>query len=87
MQVYTANYVALFLLLNKLEFMFMKHYAPNRCEPSIEFRGEGGDPGRCERRSEIFVKFQFFLFVCLFVGGGIGGGGVRMDVNEELKCL
>ena len=20
----------------KLEFMFMKHYAPNRCEPSIE---------------------------------------------------
>ena len=31
----------------KLEFMFMKHYAPNRCEPSIEalnFRG-GGEGG------------------------------------------
>ena len=29
--------------LNKLEFMFMKHYAPNRCEPSIEaLRGGGG---------------------------------------------
>ena len=30
---------------NKLEFMFMKHYATNRCEPNIEalnFRGEGG---------------------------------------------
>ena len=30
---------------NKLEFMFMKHYAPNRCEPSIKalnFRGGGG---------------------------------------------
>ena len=28
----------------KLEFMFMKHYALNRCKPSIEalnFRGEG----------------------------------------------
>ena len=27
------------------EFMFMKHYAPNSCEPSIEalnLRGEGG---------------------------------------------
>ena len=28
----------------QLELMFMKHYAPNRCEPSIEalnFRGRG----------------------------------------------
>ena len=34
--------------LNKLEFMFMKHYAPNRCEPSIEalnFGGGGGGGG------------------------------------------
>ena len=23
-------------LIKELEFMFMKHYAPNRCEPSIE---------------------------------------------------
>ena len=47
---------------DKLEFMFMKHYAPNRCEPSIEalnFWGEGvgRDQGRCEQRSEVFVKF------------------------------
>ena len=34
--------------MRKLEFMFMKHYAPNRCEPSIEalkFRGGGGGGG------------------------------------------
>ena len=33
--------------------------------------GEGGQGG-CERRSEAFVKIQFFLF---FFGGGGGGGG------------
>ena len=45
--------------------MFMKHYAPNRCEPSIEalnFGGGGGgggrDQSRCEQRSEVFVKIQ-----------------------------
>ena len=75
-----------FLLIVKLEFMFMKHYAPNRCEPSIEalnFRGRG-DQGRCERRSEVFVKIQ------KKIGGGgcrVGLGGVRVDVNEELKFL
>ena len=65
--------------------MFMKHYAPNRCEPSIEalyFRGEwgGGGQGRCEQRSEVFVKFQnqnIFFFFFFFGGGGGGGGGVR----------
>ena len=38
--------------LNKLEFMFMKHYAPSRCEPSIKalnffffFLGGGGGGG------------------------------------------
>ena len=41
--------------------MFMKHNAPYRCEPSIEalnFGGGGEDQGRCERRSEVFVKIQ-----------------------------
>ena len=44
--------------------MFMKHYAPNRCEPSIEalnFGGGGGRGGagvRAEGRSEDFVKIQ-----------------------------
>ena len=44
--------------------------------------GQGG----CERRIEDFVKFQkkkdFF-----WGGEGVGGGGVRVDVNEELKFL
>ena len=44
--------------------------------------------GRCEQRSEVFVKPFFFFF---FGGGGqVGGGdgwGVRVDVNEELKFL
>ena len=54
--------------------------------------GRGRGQGGCERRIEVFVKIQkkkFFLG-----GGGVGGsvggvllGGVRVDVNEELKFL
>ena len=46
---------------------------------------EGGGQGGCERRIEVFVKIK--------KNGGTGsgvfglGGGVRVDVNEELKCL
>ena len=43
--------------------------------------GEGsawGGQGGCERRIEVFVKIQKKNW---------GGGGVRMDVNEELKFL
>ena len=55
-------------------------------------RGQGG----CERRIEVFLKIQKKNF---FKGGGRGGGGsrgvsgrgrgggVRVDVNEELKFL
>ena len=116
----------------ELEFMFMKHYAPNRCEPSIEalifffdffflilfffFWGGGGSgrvgvggqgvsvgggvQGRCELRSEVFVKIQKKYFFSLGggggrVGGGGGGGGggkavgsgwwgFRVDVNAML---
>ena len=51
----------------KLEFMFMKHYAPNRCEPSIDaLNWGGGGKGGCELRSEVFVKFQKKNF---WVGG------------------
>ena len=49
--------------------------------------GLGGQSG-CERRIEVFVKIQ------KKIGGGGGGGsvggvggGVRVDVNEELKFL
>ena len=40
----------------------------------------GGGQGGCERRIEVFSKVG---------GGGSGwwGGGVRVDVNEELKFL
>ena len=64
--------------------MFMKQYAPNRCEPRIgalNFRGGGGWQGRCERRSVVFVKIHFFGGG----GGGRGGGGIRVDVNGEVK--
>ena len=46
--------------------------------------GLGGGQGRCEQRSEVFVKIQKKKW-----GGGWGTGirGVRMELNEELKFL
>ena len=52
--------------------------------------GRFGGQGGCERRFEVFVKIQIKL-----LGGGVecgasdlgGLGGVRVDVNEELKFL
>ena len=48
-----------------------------------------GGQGGCEQRIEVFVKIQKKK-----LGGGGGGwggsgrvGGVRVDVNEELKFL
>ena len=49
-----------------------------------------GAQGRCERRSEAFVKIQKNFFFFFFGGGGGGGGsgwGVRVDVNGEVKLL
>ena len=51
--------------------------------------GGGGGQGGCERRIEVLVKIQKKN---IFWGGGglVGGsgwGGVRVDVNEELKFL
>ena len=55
--------------------------------------GWGGGSGQSgyERRIEVFVKIQKKKN---FLGGGSGGqwegsgwGGVRVDVNEELKFL
>ena len=48
--------------------------------------GLGGQSG-CERRIEVFVKIQKKNFFFLGGGGGGVGGGVRVDVNEELKFL
>ena len=50
-------------------------------------RLRGGGQGRCERRSEVFVKIKKKIF--LGGGGRVGGSdwGVRVDVNEEFKCL
>ena len=48
--------------------------------------GEGsGGQGGCDRRIEKFLE----KFTKKISGGGVGlgGGGVRMDVNEELKFL
>ena len=55
-----------------------------------------GGQGRCEQRSEVFVKIQKNKIVGgRFGGGGSVGwgggfrfwGGARVDVNEELKFL
>ena len=50
-----------------------------------------GGQGGCERRIEVFVKFQKKIGGGEGRGGGSGGGvgwgGVRVDVNEELKLL
>ena len=52
--------------------------------------GLGGQSG-CERRIEVFVKIKKKNFGGRVWGGGgsVGGrgGGVRVDVNEELKFL
>ena len=67
----------------------MKHYAPNRCLyiKVAKLRTEVGVQrchtykiavskyqGRCEQRSEVFVK-TFFFFFFFFLGGGSGRGG------------
>ena len=57
-------------------------------------RGRVGGQSGCKRRIEVFVKIQKKNFFFLggggsggSVGGGRVGGGVRVDVNEELKFL
>ena len=51
-----------------------------------------GGQGGCERRIEVFVKIPKKKYFFFFWGGGPEGGGgsgwgggVRVDVNEELK--
>ena len=45
----------------------------------------GGSQGGCEQRIEVFVIIKKTKIWLGRVGGG--GGGVRVDVNEELKFL
>ena len=57
-----------------------------------EKKSGGGGQGRCERRSEAFVKIQkkkYFFFSFFFWGGGGSGlgGAVRVDVNGEVNFL
>ena len=75
----------------QLELMFMKHYAPKRCLyiKVAKLRtgvGSAGHTykiavskyqGRCEQKSEVFVKTFFFFFFFFLGGGGSdrGGGG------------
>ena len=51
----------------------------------------GGGQGGCERRIKVFVKIKKKKNEGGgLVRGGVGlvwGGGVRVDVNEELKFL
>ena len=56
--------------------------------------GGGGGQGGCEWRSEAFVKIQkknkyFFGGGGLGQGGWVelGGGGVRVDGNREMKLV
>ena len=46
----------------------------------------GGGQGGCELRSESFVKIQKKKMGGQ-VGGGVGLGGFRQDVNGEVKLL
>ena len=48
-----------------------------------------GGQGGCEWRSEAFVKINYFFGGGGWVRGGgrVGGGGVRVDGNGELKLL
>ena len=64
--------------------MFMKHYAPNRClYIKVAKLRTGVGSAEMSHLQNIFKEST---------GGGGGGGsgwggGVRMDVNEELKFL
>ena len=74
-----------YILLWKLELMFMKHYAPNRClyKKVAKLRTKVGS---AEMSHLQYCSLKIYLKES--TGGGGGGdrvGGVRMDVNEELK--
>ena len=67
----------------KLELMFMKHYAPNRCL-YIKVAKLRTGVGSAEM-SHVQIAVSKYIFKESTGGGGGRVGGVRMDVNEELK--
>ena len=69
----------------KLELMFMKHYAPNRCL-YIKVAKLGTGVGSAEMSHLQNSSLKIYTKRALG-GGGESGGGVRMDVNEEIKFL
>ena len=76
--------------------MFMKHNAPNRCEPRIEVIvkmqrkgpvGEGGGvQGGCEPRIEVIVKMKKKLGWGGGGGGPVEGGWVGREVGRMGGC-
>ena len=76
--------------ITKTRMMFIKHYAPNRClwikvANSIDHwvegcrdvtKAEGGGGGICTKNGSYSEKEK-----------SQGGGGVRVDVNREVKLL
>ena len=51
--------------------------------------GGGGGQGRCERRSEVFVKVQkniFFWGGGSGRGGGVESGGVGVRIGGQGRC-
>ena len=70
--------------VQKLELMFMKHYAPNRCL-YIKVAKLRTGVGSADLQN---CSFKIYLKRALEGGGGrVCLGGIRMDVNEELKLL
>ena len=45
----------------------------------IRLGGQGG--------CEVFVKIQKKIYIFFLGGGGVRGGGIRVDVNEKLNFL
>ena len=66
--------------------MFMKHYAPNRC---LYIKVAKLRTGVGSAEMSHLQKLQSQNIFKESTGGGGGGrvGGVKMDVNEELKFL
>ena len=61
-----------------------------RMEVIVKRKKSQGGQGRCERRSEAFVKIQKKKRFWRGGGGGggrVGGGGFRVDMNGEVKLL